>query len=243
MTDAISKNIKAQLNFGRLFLIGIAIFIVLIMISLYVYNPSLVPGLTVTTTTTTQTGQSAQSSPPTGSVVIAFKDKSQKVEAIGTLNELLITVTKLEVNFVDQSSDTNATGEWKTVFEGSKRVDLLTLTDISGIVGQKELPSGKYSQVRLDVEDVVFNLTNTLLNVRNKRYSATVTNSSDVVNGELRFIHPFNITANETTMVTVDFDIQHSAARTSDGYTLKPVVKITDEILEQGTLPENSTMI
>jgi hypothetical protein len=117
---------------------------------------------------------------------------------------------------------------------------LLTLTDLIGIVDQRELPAGKYTQVRLEVNNIIFNISNTLLHVKNKRYDAKVTNSSGVPSGELRFVHPFNITASKTTLLTIDFDIQQSVKRTADGYMLKPVVKISQEILEKGQMPTNS---
>jgi hypothetical protein len=227
-----------QHNFGRIFIIGIAIFIAVVLISLYLFRPPEITRPTgITTTQTTSTSQPVQEF---GNLIIAIKDKSQRVDAIGTLNELLLTVTKVEVHFVDQSDDVNATGEWKIVFNGNKKVDLLMLTDLIGIINQKELPAGKYTQVRLEISEVVFNITNTLLNVKNKRYDAKVTNSSEVPSGELRFVHPFNITIGKTTLLTIDFDIQQSVKRTADGYILKPVVKVIDEILEKGQMPTNS---
>jgi hypothetical protein len=235
------KRVKVQHNFGRIFFIGISIFIAIVIISLYFFRPPQIPWPT-TTSTTTQTTPAIQP-PELGTIIIALKDKSQRVGGIGTLNELFVNITKVEVHFVDQENDVNASGEWKTVFSGSKIVDLLTLTDLIGIIDQKELPAGKYTQIRLDVENVIFNVTNTYNNVKNKRYGATVSNSSGVPSGELRFVHPFNITANKTTLLTIDFDIQQSVKRTADGYTLAPVVKVTDEKLEMGLVPTNSVNI
>ena len=242
------RKVKVESNFGRIFFVGVAIFIALVIISLYLYRPSIIPAITTTATQVTQTTQATEQPPSSvqqGTVIIAVKDKSQRVDVVGTLNELLITVTKAEVHFVGESDDVNATGEWRAVFEGSeskesKRFDLLTLTDLVGVIGQQDLPPGKYTQVRLYVEDVVFNVTNILLTIKNKRYQASVVNSSDVPSGILHFVHPFNVTAGKTTVITVDFDIAHSATRTAGGYILKPVVKITDEILERGERPANS---
>lgn len=191
-----------------------------------------------TTTTTSQPPISEQ-----GTVLVAIKDKSQRVDVVGTLNELFITIKKIEVHFVNQNNDINATGEWKTVFEGNKSVDLLTLTDLVGVISQQNLPSGKYTQIRFSIENVVFNVTNTQLFIKNRRYSAMVVNSSGVPSGELRFVHPFNITAGKTTAVIIDFNVQLSAKKSADGYMLNPVVKITDQILEKGQKPENSVDI
>jgi|SRR3972149_518994 len=234
------KKVKQERNFGRMFFIAIALFVVFVMVSLYYYQPSI---LTPASSTTTSTQASMPPTSESGTVLIAVKDISQKVGAIGTLNSLFITFTKAEVHFVDQSDSANASGEWKTVFEGTKTVDLLTLGDVSGILGQEDLPSGKYTQLRLTMENVVFNITNTLLTIKNKNYDAFVTNSSDVPSGELRFVHPFNVTAGKTTAIIVDFDVQQSVKRTADGYMLRPVVKITDQLLEKNQFPENSTTI
>lgn len=193
---------------------------------------------TQSTTTTSQSPISGQ-----GTVLVAIKDKSQRVDVVGTINELFITIKKIEVHFVNQNNDVNATGEWKTVFEGNKSVDLLTLTDLVGVIGQQNLPPGKYTQIRFSIEDVVFNVTNSQLFIKNKRYSAMVLNSSGVPSGELRFVHPFNVTAGKTTALIIDFDVQLSVKKTADGYMLQPVVKITDQILENGQKPENSVDI
>ena len=120
---------------------------------------------------------------------------------------------------------------------------MLTLTDVAGVIGQQDLPEGKYTQVRLSVKDVVFNITNSLNNVKNKRYDASVTNSSDVPSGELRFVHTFNVTEGKTTVLIIDFNIERSAIRTANNYILKPVIKIVEETLERNQKLANSVDI
>ncbi|HLC39318.1 MAG TPA: DUF4382 domain-containing protein [archaeon] len=234
------KRVKVEPNFGRIFLIAIAIFVILLIISMYFFQPSaIVPFLVQTTTSTTQPLPQQKF----GTVLVAIKDSPKRVDVVGTLNELLITFSKVEVHFVGEDESANATGEWMTVFEGSKRVDLLTLTDINGILGEKTLPAGKYTQVRLTIDDVAFNVTNTLVNARNKRYPAIVVNASDVPSGELRFVRPFNVTEGKTSALIIDFNVERSATRTASGYTLKPVVQINVETLESGQQLANSVNV
>lgn len=230
------QHAKKQ-NFGTVFIITIIIIIALAVFLSQKYNIPLIPG-TSTQSTSTSPGVSQ-----TGTVLVGLKDKSQRVDIVGTINELVLTVTKVEVHYVGNSNDTNASGQWMTVFEGSKTVDLLTLTNITGILGQQDLPSGKYTQIRLTVKDVIFNVTNSILSITNKRVSATVMNSTDVPSGELRFIHPFTVTQGKTTALILDFDVTHSVTKTENGYILKPVIQITDELLEKGQRPENSVDI
>jgi len=260
------KAVKTEPNFGRIFFTATILFIILLVISLYFFKSFIFPQITTqitAQTTTTATAVTTSTRPSeeqkVGTVLVAVKDKPRRVDVVGTLNELLITFTKVEVHFVGENAGENAeenvgekggantsantSGEWMTVFEGSKRVDLLTLTDINGILGETALPIGKYTQTRLTIEDIAFNVTNTLLNVRNKRYPATVVNISDVPSGELRFIQPFNVTEGKTTALIIDFDVERSVTRTASGYMLKPVVKIMPEILESGQRLANSVNI
>jgi hypothetical protein len=194
------------------------------------YKPT--PVIPTTTTTTTPV------LPPitTGNLIIAVKDVPQKVPRLGTVTALELNITKIEVHEAGEN-ETNETTGWTTVFEGAKILDLIQFTDVIAIVGQKELDAGKYTQIRLILSDSSVKIYSLSLNIYNRTYPLKVPSK------ELKLVHSFEIQVNKTLALTLDFDIEKSLDRTSEGYTLKPTVKILEQTLDKGKKPENSKII
>jgi hypothetical protein len=190
------------------------------------------PPISPTTTTTTQTP------PPVtkGDLVIVVKDVPQKVQRLGTVTALELNITKIEVHMTG-SNETNETTGWITVFEGIKTLDLLQFTDVVAIVGEKELEPGKYTQIRMILSDSSIKIYNADMSIFNKTFPLKVPSK------ELKLVHNFEVQKDKTLVLTLDFDVGQSLDKTSDGYLLKPTVKILEEILDKGKKPQNSKII
>jgi hypothetical protein len=151
------------------------------------------------------------------------------------INGLTLNITKISVHFVNQND--NTTGEWITIFEGSKTIDLLKYSNVTGIFPEKELDSGKYTQIRLYIGSSNINLTNTFTQFYNKIYPLVIPSS------ELKLIHPFTIESNKSLLITLDFDVDRAVTRTSDGqYKMDPTIglNITDKSVLKGQRPEGT---
>jgi hypothetical protein len=194
------------------------------------------------TTTTTSTTSATAVTPPKvtpGDLIIAVKDAPQKIPRYGTVTALNLTITKIEVHKAGVN-DTNETSGWAVVFEGTRTLDLIQFTDVIAIVGQKELEPGKYTQIRLALSDSVIEIRNIYQNIYTpKPYPLKVPSEA------LKLIHQFDIQANKTTVLTLDFDLQGSAI-TKDSpevFRINPTIKILEQTLDKGKKPENSTII
>lgn len=105
------------------------------------------------------------------------------------------------------------------VFSNETHVfDLLLLQGIEDILGNKSLDVGKYTQIRLKVDSV-------LVTDSGVDYEATVPS------GKIKLIHPFEIKANQTTTLVLDFEADKFLVKTGAGdYIIKPAqIKVYEE--------------
>ena len=130
------------------------------------------------------------------------------------ISQILVHLTNIEVHKAgDQTGDE---GRWIMVIEEAKSFDLIGLRGVEEILGEEELPTGHYTQIRMDVEIVgaVVNGEST---------------SVDVVlpGGKLKLVGSFEIGDNQKTVLTLDFDADASLVPTGEGKVqFKPVVKL-----------------
>ena len=126
------------------------------------------------------------------------------------VSKILLTVQNIQVNVAEGLTGSG----WETVVEGPISFDLVAITGVEEILGSAELPPGRYNQVRLDV-------TEALITVNEEEKSATLPS------GKLRIVGGFDVTAGETTVLTLDFDAARSVVlRDKQDPILKPVVKL-----------------
>ena len=155
--------------------------------------------------------------------------------AVGTL-EVRVTdaknepvVTEINITFDNitvhrAGEDGDADGEWIVVAEDlNKTVDLLQLSGIGDLLGEDEIETGKYTQIRVGVvrvEIVVDGVTE----------EVTLEPAEDVVlpSGELKFIQNFEIGADETTVIIIDFDVSadKSVVYAGGKWLFKPTIKL-----------------
>jgi len=101
---------------------------------------------------------------------------------------------------------------WHTLELQAQTVDLASLTNVSELLASGNVSAGKYTQIRI----VVTAVTGTMAN-------GTVVNFT-VPSGKLKTTHPFNVTADHTETLTLDFDLSRSISYDASGWKFKPVL-------------------
>lgn len=152
-----------------------------------------------------------RNTPDTGKVTIMVKDLP------GDWTHVNVTFSQVRIHQADvgnesgYSSAGNVSG-WHTLSIAKQTIDLAQLVNISDLLASGNVGPGKYTQIRIVVESV----TGTMAN-------GTVV-TFKVPSGELKTNHPFNVTAGQTTTLTVDIDLDHSIVHNANGWTFKPVL-------------------
>ena len=119
----------------------------------------------------------------------------------------------------------NDSDSWITIPTGDapREFNLLALRDVEALLGEVNLPPGRYTQIRLMVEvsDVVA-LDN---DGQETRYPL-----KRVGGGKLKLVRSFEIVEGEETSLLLDFDAEKGLTRRGKGdYLLKPVIKLVKE--------------
>jgi len=154
--------------------------------------------------------------------------------SVGTL-EVRVTdarnepvVTAINITFdnitVHRAGDGDADGEWIVVAEDlDKTVDLLQLSGIGDLLGEDEIEAGKYTQIRVGVVKVEVVIDGVKEEVTLEPAEAAVLPS-----GELKFHQPFEVKADETTVIIIDFDISADKSVVFAGgkWLFKPTIKL-----------------
>ncbi|MCJ7572092.1 MAG: DUF4382 domain-containing protein [Candidatus Thermoplasmatota archaeon] len=147
----------------------------------------------------------------TGLLVLKISDKP------GDLNitRANLTISQIRVHLgASDVNDSNVTG-WYTVVNKSQIFDLMTLqNNVTEELGIVNLSPGLYTQIRLYIEKAV-------LTIDGVEYDCKIPSNT------IKLITPFQISADNTTTITLDFDIWESVHETGNGnYTFKPTIKI-----------------
>jgi len=225
-----SKSNIVKITVGIIFVLAV----IIIATSLPYIEPEQ-PTTTTTTTFTTTTAITTITTPivatGTGEVIIGLKDVPQKVPSVGSITSLNLNLTKVEVR--------DTSGEWFTIDEQTKSLDLITFTDRVAAVGKNNLNFGKYDQIRLHVASASIKVYSLDFNIYNKTYD------SPAVNGMINVTHEFVVAKDKTLAITLDFDIPQTVKRTAasienpTGYYLDPVIEVTEEYLNLSSIPSN----
>lgn len=219
----------------RLYLMIAAIVVLAAIVYFFNYYKPVSPPVATTTTTTTTPVIT------TGTLLIGVKDAKYRMSGGNDIVGLNITITKIEVH-VDTGNETDESG-WLIVYEGSKTVDLIKYNDTIAILSQKDLDAGKYTQIRLYINESNIKITNIFQQFYNKVYPVIIKDE----NKPFKVVHPFSIEAGQTLTLTLDFDIANSVTKDAEGYKLKPVLgkvgPMSDGVLEENGKPSNSEII
>lgn len=123
------------------------------------------------------------------------------------------------IAYIDQEEYDNDSG-WFTIVNESQTFDLLTLQNVTALLGEKNLTTGKYTQIRLTVESAIITIN---------RSGVKEEHTLKVPSEKIKLIHPFTIVENETTVLILDFLVDKSIHETGNGkFMLKPTIKIIE---------------
>lgn len=138
-------------------------------------------------------------------------------------------VTAIEVTFDNVSVhragvEGESEGEWVTVAANlGKTVDLLQLSGIGELLGHDEIESGHYTQIRVGVVRVRVTMGGDTMDV-----GLEPLGEADNPSGGLRFVRGFDVEADQTTVIIIDFDLSSDKSLVFAGgkWILKPTIKL-----------------
>jgi len=121
----------------------------------------------------------------------------------------------------DENGDNNGNAGWYTIVNESQIFDLIALQDVTDVLGEKTLSAGKYTQIRLTIEKAEITINNS---------GELEVHDLEIPSDSIKLTKGFWIYEDETTVLTLDFDIHKSVHKTgSDKYIMKPTIKIIQE--------------
>jgi len=135
----------------------------------------------------------------------------QITDAPSNLNitKALVNISNIEVHLIGKG--------WCTIIEESQLLDLIELKNVKKVLGNVTISTGRYTQIRLHVDDALITIDGIEHNLK-------------ISSNTIQLISPFSINENETTTLTIDFDVQSSVFSTgSNKYTMKPTIKVIQE--------------
>lgn len=133
------------------------------------------------------------------------------------VNISTIQVHKAQNNTED--GDDNESG-WYTIVNKSQTFDLIALQNVTQLLGEKNLTAGKYTQIRLTIE---------VANITINNSGVIETHNLTIPSGTIKLIKGFWIIENETTNLTLDFNIFESIRKTgNDTYIFQPTIKVIE---------------
>ena len=123
-------------------------------------------------------------------------------------------------NIGDDEDDYSGEG-WYTIVEESQTFDLISLQDIKEELGIGELTVGKYTQIRLTVENATITINDE---------GEIEEHDLKIPSNKVKLIKAFWIYEGQTTNLTLDFDVYKSVHKTGkDNYIMKPTIKVIQE--------------
>ncbi|MHA2100547.1 MAG: DUF4382 domain-containing protein [Candidatus Kariarchaeaceae archaeon] len=143
------------------------------------------------------------------------------VDSPATWDSVVICVSRVEVH--KAGSDTTQ-GSWFTINDSLRYFDLLKLTNgATAVLGDTSLAAGKYTQIRLIVEDGSYVIDD---GVKEKLKIPSESQSGIKLN------HSFDIESENLYEFYLDFNVDKSIIQTGNGqYKLKPVIRIVPYII------------
>jgi Domain of unknown function (DUF4382) len=159
---------------------------------------------------------------PTGTVNVQMSD----APSCG-FDHVYVTVSQVRINASSSAGDND--GGWTNITLATpQKVDLLSLTNgTMATLGQATLPAGQYQQVRLVLAQ---NQGNTVANsvVVSGTTSEQPLATPSATQSGLKIIRPFEVAANSTVDLVLDFNACKSVVQQGKGsYALKPVITAT----------------
>jgi hypothetical protein len=145
----------------------------------------------------------------TGTLVLMITDDPSDLN----ITEALVTMSEVRVHYagINQSGEN---GSWITIVNQSQTFDLVQLMNVTELFGTANLSAGWYTQIRLMVDQA-------LVTIDGIQYDLEIPSKN------VKLIRPFRVLDNETTTLTLDFDVHESVHETGSGeYIFNPTIKV-----------------
>ena len=124
------------------------------------------------------------------------------------IEKAFVTISNVEVHLA------GAEAVWFTVVEKAATFDLIAIENIEEFLGTAELSAGKYTQIRLNID-------NASVIINGTEYNLTIPSKT------VKLVKAFNIEENETITLTLEFDAQESIRSAGKGkYIMRPTIKV-----------------
>ena len=160
-------------------------------------------------------------------------------DAPGDYLEVNIIISKIEGHIAGDGEEGEDKGSWEVLKEwpDGLPVDLLTLENVSLLLGSSELAPNKYTQLRIFLKEEA-----TLVLEGEEGEDSKVIKTLEIpssANAGIKLNRPFEIVEGMITELTIDFDAEKSVIKTGNGkYKMKPVISVSSETYSTGELPE-----
>jgi hypothetical protein len=149
-----------------------------------------------------------------GLLVLQITDAPSDLNiTIALVNISIVQVHRADFGVDDNESDAG----WFTIVNESQTFDLIQLIDVTEVFDEEELSAGWYTQIRLVVDRA-------LVTIDGIEYDLHIPSKN------VKLISPFEIFANETTTLTLDFDVYESIHQTgNNNYIMNPTIRVIHE--------------
>ncbi len=143
------------------------------------------------------------------------------IDSPSTLDSIVICVSRVEVH---KSGTDTTSGSWTVINDSLRYFDLLLLTNgASAVLGDTSLTEGKYTQIRLIVEDCNYVVDNGI------KYPLTIPSGTQT---GIKLNHSFEIESGKLYELFLDFNVDKSVHITGNGkYKLKPTIRVMPVVI------------
>ncbi len=143
------------------------------------------------------------------------------IDSPSTLDSVVICFSRVEVH--KSGSDTTE-GSWSVINDSLRYIDLLLLQNgASAVLGDTSLSAGKYTQIRLIVEDSNYVMENGI------KYPLAIPSGTQT---GIKLNHSFEIENGKLYELYLDFNVDKSIIITGNGqYKLKPTIRVVPKVI------------
>lgn len=165
-------------------------------------NPTAQPGSTAAPRATSTPAESDGSGDSgTGTLEVRVTDAPDP-----SITAVYVTTDDIEVSIAGEG--------WVSVIDEEITFELLALEGVEAVLGAAELPTGRYTQVRLSVPEVEIEKDGEIV-------------VAEVPSDTIKLVGTFELAADEKTFISLDFEVDKSLVeRGNQGFLFKPVIKL-----------------
>ena len=153
------------------------------------------------TSTTKPSSSGGSGSSSTGTLEVRVTDAPDP-----SITAVYVTTDDIEVSIAGEG--------WVSVIDEEITFELLALEGVEAVLGSAELPTGRYTQVRLSVPEVEVEKDGEII-------------VAEVPSDTIKLVGTFELAADEQTFISLDFEVDKSLVeRGPNGFLFKPVIKL-----------------